>query len=542
MSDHIDLIVYGGKILTVDEAFTVTEAVAIKDDKFVAVGADDEILALADANTKKIDLKGKTVMPGIIDSHNHMSKVAPGVLLPLFTLSGSLKPLGINSIADLVSVIGKEAARKKKGEWIQTAMVNMPSISTDLVENRYPNRWDLDPVSPDNPVYISATHAGVVNSCALKLLNITKETPQPEGGEIVKDPDTGEPTGVLSEAPAMGLATHCLPVISDQEMIEAEIKLCNEYNKVGLTSIIEHGIDSKALTALQTAKVRDEMTCRLYVHYEMDWPKVRSLEYDLDMIEKLRSFANYKGFGDNFLKIGGIGEIIFNGVMSEEKFRAIVHKAVESELRVGVHAHYPEGGKSLDKCLAIFEEISDEIPKFKNHRHVILHGTFPKSDTFDICKKLNLFVTCQTGFVYTHPWWADLDKTRKAIPVRDWLDHGIKTGLSSDAPVNPINPFWGIWHAVTRENPDGTIHCPDQRITREEAIKCYTINNTYGSFEENIKGSIETGKLADFVIIDEDVLTCPIDKIKDIRVLFTVVGGKIVYQSSNISEHKISIE
>ena len=310
MSDRVELVIHGGKILTVDEDFTITEAVAIKDDKFIAVGADDEILAMADATTNKINLKGKTVMPGIIDSHNHMSKVAPGVLLPLFTLSGSLKPLGINSIADLVSVIGKEAARKKKGEWIQTAMVNMPSISTDLVENRYPNRWDLDPVSPDNPVYISATHAGVVNSCALKLLNITKETPQPEGGEIVKDPDTGEPTGVLSEAPAMGLATNCLPVISDQEMIEAEIKLCNEYNKVGLTSIIEHGIDSKALTALQTAKVRDEMTCRLYVHYEMDWPKVRSLEYDLDMIEKLRSFANYKGFGDNFLKIGGIGEII----------------------------------------------------------------------------------------------------------------------------------------------------------------------------------------------------------------------------------------
>jgi len=540
MSDRVELIVYGGKILTVDEVFTITEAVAIKDDKFIAVGADDEILALADATTKIIHLKGKTAMPGIIDSHNHMSKVAPGVLLPLFTLSGSLRPLGIKSISDLVSVIGKEAAKKREGEWIQTSMVNMPSISTDLEENRYPNRWDLDPVSPDNPVYISATHAGIINSYALKLLNITRETPQPEGGEIVKDPDTGEPTGVLSEAPAMGLATNCLPVASEQEMIEAEIRLCKEYNKVGLTSIQEHGINSKALAALQTAKIRDEITCRLYVHYEMDWPQVKSLEYDLDMIKRLHSFANYKGFGDNILKIGGIGEIVFNGVMSEEKLRKIVYEAVKNDLRVGVHAHYPQGGKSLDKCLAIFEEINDEMPKFKNQRHLILHGTFPKSDSFDICKRLNLFVSCQTGFLYTHPWWADLDKTRKAIPVRDWLDHGIKVGLSSDAPVNPINPFWGMWHAITRTNPDGTIHCPDQRITREEAIKCYTIHNAYGSFEENVKGSIETGKLADIVVLDNDILTCPIEEVKDISVLLTIVGGRIVYQSPNISEHNIS--
>jgi predicted amidohydrolase YtcJ len=540
MSDRVELIVYGGKILTVDEVFTITEAVAIKDDKFIAVGADDEILALADATTKIINLKGKTAMPGIIDSHNHMSKVAPGVLLPLFTLSGSLRPLGINSISDLVSVIGKEAAQKREGEWIQTSMVNMPSISTDLKENRYPNRWDLDPVSPDNPVYISATHAGIINSYALKLLNITKETPQPEGGEIVKDPDTGEPTGVLSEAPAMGLATNCLPVASEQEIIEAEIKLCQEYNKVGLTSIQEHGINSTALAALQTAKVRDEITCRLYVHYEMDWPQVKSLEYDLDMIKRLHSFANYKGFGDTILKIGGIGEIVFNGVMSEEKLRKIVHEAVKNDLRVGVHAHYPQGGKSLDKCLAIFEEINDEMPKFKDQRHLILHGTFPKSDTFDICKRLNLFVSCQTGFLYTHPWWADLDKTRTALPIRDWLDHGIKVGLSSDAPVNPINPFWGMWHAITRTNPDGMIHCPDQRITREEAIKCYTIHNAYGSFEENVKGSIETGKLADIVVLDNDILTCPIEEIKDIRVLLTIVGGRIVYQSPNISEHNIS--
>jgi len=272
----------------------------------------------------------------------------------------------------------------------------------------------------------------------------------------------------------------------------------------------------------------------LSVHYEMDWPVIKSLEYDLDMIETLHSFANYRGFGDEYLKISGIGEIIFNGVMSEEKFRKISTKAVENNLRIGVHAHYPQGGKALDKNLKIWQEIADEHPNFKNHRHRILHGTFPKEETFDICKKLNLVVLCQTGFLYTHPWWADLDKERTAIPLRDWLDHGIKIGLSSDAPVNPINPLWGIWHAVTRENPDGTIHCKDQRITRREAIEGYTINNAYASFDENIKGSIETGKLADLIVIDRDILTCPTEQIKDIKVLLTIVGGKIVYQYNGL--------
>ena len=525
-----ELIVHDGKIITVDEEFSMAQAVAIHNGKFVAVGSNNEILAMAGSNTKKIDLKGKTAMPGIIDAHNHMSKIAPGVLLPLFSISGSLRQLGIESIGDLVAAIGKEAARKQKGEWVHTAMCNMPSISDDLKEHRYPNRWDLDPVSPDNPVYISSTHRGVINSYALKLLNITKDTPQPEGGEIIKDPETGEPTGLLREAPAMSLARDRLPPITYEAMVRAEIKLCKEYNAVGLTSVQEHGINYKALAALQAVRARNELSCRLYVHFEMDWPEVKSLDYDLDVISKLHSFANYTGFGDDLLKIGGIGEIILDGVMPKEKFRRIVYEAAKNDLRVAVHAHYPQGGKALDECLEVFQEVSEKIPKFKDQRHIVLHGSFPGEETFDIIKRLNLVVFCQTGFLYTHPWWPDLDKTRKAIPVRDWLDHGIKVGLSSDAPAAaPVNPLWGIWHAVTRKKPDGTVHCPDQRITREEAIKCYTIYNAYGSFEENIKGSIEGGKLADLIVLDRDILTCPVDEIKETKVLMTMLGGRTVY-------------
>ncbi|MEM3608429.1 MAG: amidohydrolase [Candidatus Bathyarchaeia archaeon] len=521
-----DFILYNGKIITVDEDFSIAEAVAIWRDRFIAVGSDSEVRSLAGPDTRMLDLKRRTVIPGLIDSHVHITMVAPDLLLP--SLEGS------TSIADIVKVIEGEARRRESGEWIVTRTAPMAYISSYLRENRFPTRWDLDPVSPNNPVYIGTSHRGIVNSYALKILNITKDTPQPDGGKIEKDPKTGEPTGGLIEAGAMELALRQIPSATQEQRSEGILRICRQFNEWGITSVLNLNASYEDLRVLQELRLKGELTLRIYNYFAIDYPTTKPLEEDLKIIDNLASFASYRGFGDEILKIGGIGEIIFNGVMPREKLKRISIKAAKHNLRVGVHAVWKE--KALDELLDLWEEVNEEVD-ITDKRFHILHGTFPIKENIKKIKRMKLVVSCQPSFLYSsYNSIRSINPARKPVPLKFWLENSVQTGLSTDYPYGAgftlpgANPMYIIYYAVTGKDREGKVHDPDQVISREDALRCYTIYNAYITFEENLKGSIEPGKLADLVVLDKDILTCEEEEIKEIKPLMTMVGGKVVYE------------
>ncbi len=528
-------IFYNGNIITVDQKFSVAEAFAVKDGKFLFVGDDSEILKIAGPKTKKFDLKGKTVIPGLIDSHIHLQFVAEERMFV------SLE--GVKSINEIVKRIEKAVKQTNKGEWIRTAMVSS-FIDLEIEDKRKPNRWDLDPVSPDNPVYIEGPHHCYVNSYALKLANVDRDTPQPPGspvmpGEdemIAKDPKTGEPTGEFREAAAKSLVYKLLPPVDHETFVKGFKETIKRLNSRGLTSILNAGSNYVHLKALQELWSKRELNLRIFSLFFIDFEEVKSLEEDLEIIRNLSSFASARGFGDNMLKIGGIGEIIYNGIMPREKLKGLSLEAAKNNLRVGVHAHTPMGGKAVDDLLEIWEEVNNKWP-INDKRFIILHATFPKKETYKKVKELNLAASCQTTFLYQLPDLLKVGKGRPGYSPREWLDNGINVGLGSDSVSGsggvPWDPFLNIWHAVTRKSRTGFVIKDGQNITREEALKCYTKNNAWITFEEDVKGSIEPGKYADFVVIEKNILACPIDEIKDIKVLMTVVGGKIVFEIEN---------
>lgn len=543
---HCHTILYNGKVATVDKDFSIAEAVAIADHRFARVGTNKEIRALARADTEQIDLKGKTVVPGFIDSHNHASEVGIDALRPNFE--------NCATIADVVKVIKRVVEDTDSGKWIissSSGKVAPENMASALKEGRFPTRWDLDPVSAENPVVLFSPHILIVNSYILRLFNVNKDTPSPPGGEIVKDQETGEPTGVFKERAAMMISEN-FPATEYHEHKAALKEMCRLYNAVGLTSVVQHGADDSTMKALRELSSDGQLTVRIYAHVWYMEPEKSSDEIDGDF--QRIAYATGRGFGDDMLKIGGIKLVMDGGagigtclqrfkylsaegieshgiqLIPVERFSELSLLAAKNNLRMAVH---DTGGGAIDIVLDTWEEVNKQFP-IANKRWVNVHCQFPTKKNMKQVKKLGTLIPTQTIFLYTmgsgYVKYYGREVADNAIPVKDWLRNGIRVGLGSDAPINPYDPILGIWHACTRIANSGEVIGPNQRITPEEALKCYTINNAYFSFEENIKGSIESGKLADLVVLSKDILTCPIEEIRGTKVLMTMVGGKVVYK------------
>jgi len=542
--EHADLILHNGTVVTVNDAFDTAEAVAVAGTSILTVGTNERILAMRGPDTVLIDLGGRVVLPGLGDSHNHMSGVGMSLLFP--SLEGS------ESIADIANVIAAAAEETPEGEWIQTATIGEPAISALLKERRYPNRWDLDPVSPNHPVLISAPHVSILNSAGLRVAGITRDTKDPAGGEIVRDPETGEPTGVLLER-AQSLVQGFLPPVTDAMRDEALARAMAEYNRSGLTSIVQHGITPDFVRAFQRLWAAGRMTVRVTLFPYVD--AGRDLGDIEEELEALSAFASYPGFGDEFLRIAGIKLGFDGGVgigtalqrepyrgpggessygiqrIPDDKFAAIVRLAVENNLRVAVHA---SGGGAMDKVFATFEKLQ-ETRDLTPMRHVAVHAQLPTERNFAQVKNLGLAIAAQPIFQYSmgNGYVKYLGKALadRSNPMRTWYENSIPVALGSDAPVNPHSPLLGIWYTQTRlDKATGEVLGADQTISREQALIGYTRNVAFSTFEEEVKGSIEPGKLADMIVLDRDLLSCPVDEIKDIEVLMTIVGGKIVYR------------
>jgi predicted amidohydrolase YtcJ len=524
-----DTILVNGHVVTVDARFSIAQAVAIAGGRFTAVGTDADIRRLAGPKTTTIDLHGQTAIPGLADDHLHDAGGGPGVDLSR-----------ARSLADVLAAIAARVKTSRPGDVIVT---NSDWHEAQLKEHRLPYRRDLDTVSPANPVVVvRGGHEYILNSAALAKWNITKDTPQQPGGRITRDA-SGELNGELIDRAKALVRLPPAPPLTIDALVEQHRRL----NAAGLTSIRYPGASPEQYRLLQEMKRRGMLTIRVN----------QLMRYNADSGERMRAAVAAASIapdeGDEWLRIGGMklgvdggfeggwmrepyvepwGEHgTFRGVntMRQAAYTDVVKELNRLGWRVATHA---VGDAAIDEVLAAYEAANDE-QSIVGRRWTIEHGFIPEADQFPRMKKLGLVISAQDHLYLAGPslvnYWGP---TRAALttPMRTYLDQGFVVAGGTDSAVVPYPPLWVFYHFVTRDTISGGVMGADQKISRKEALQVETINNAYLTFEERIKGSIEPGKLADLVVLPEDILNCPGKDIEQMKVSLTVVGGKIVYR------------
>jgi predicted amidohydrolase YtcJ len=562
-----DMVFVNGKIVTVDRRFGIVEAVAVTDGRFSAVGTSMEIGELADPATRVVDLEGRTVIPGFIDGHAHMDREGLKFILP------SLH--GARSIADVLDVIAAEVRGKEPGEWIVTMPLgDYPSFDSGcrlLAEQRYPTRWDLDRVAPDNPVYVKGVWyywsgqspiVSIANSTALSIAGITRHTMPPHAGlEIDKDESTGEPNGIFRESGRIGTVEYSLmavaPRFGHDDRVAALRDSMRRYNAAGITSVYEgHGIAPAVIRAYRELWGNGELTVRSHLVMSPTWDAFADATLD-DALAAMTEQVSGAGPADDMLRVGGIHVEVGDSVQDDIRKDAssnpgwagysvdsilppargslteLLLASARSGLRVNAITH---DAKSLEECLSALEVVNEEIP-IGDRRFVLQHLTFVSDTNLVRLKKLGVLTTVVPG---TTIWSHGLDRTiglaqdeaDTYVPLRRFLEHDVPFALSTDNV--PIEPMKSLGSAVVRKDmATGRVIGRDQVISRAEALRAFTINGAQLSFEEHQKGSIEVGKFADLVVLSADILTVPPDEIHDIDVVMTVVGGVTVHEQTD---------
>ncbi len=554
-----DLVIYNGKILTVDDHFSIAEAMAIRRDRISAVGTTSDVLAMAGPDSRLVDLQGRTVLPGLIDSHVHPTGAS------MYEFDHVVPEM--ETIEDVLQYIARRAEALDDGEWIFVSQV----FITRLREQRFPTRQELDRVAPRNPVLFRTGPDCALNSMALALSGIDRDTQITDGrpGYIEKDPVTGEPTGILRSCQRLvryrAPASQKSPSIEDQ--VRRLLELLHDYNSVGLTSISDRNASDAAIDLYQILRERDALTCRVYLYYSVDaqqsLPEIEqriagAARHPLHAYDNRLWLRGIKIFLDGGMLTGSaymrepwgrseiysIADPTYRGLLyvPPEKLYRIAKYVLQNDLQITAHA---VGDGAVEALAAAYEQVAHDFP-IRDKRPCITHGNFMTPRAIATMRRLGIVADLQ-------PAWLRLDGAtlRKQFgparltyfqPYRTLFEEGVIVGGGSDhmqkiggrRSVNPYDPFWGMWITLTRQ-PRWTEEPlqPQQRITRAEALRLYTINNAYLSFEEEQKGSLEKGKLADFVVIDTDFMTCPVDFIKEIQAMWTVVGGRTVYRRSD---------
>ncbi|MGI8741419.1 MAG: amidohydrolase [Bryobacteraceae bacterium] len=547
-----EVIYYNGKIITMWDAHPIVQAVSIRGDRFIAVGTTAEVIKTAGPNTKKIDLAGKSVVPGIIETHAHPIEAA------LSEIDGPLPVL--HSIAEVKQYIARQAAQLPAGR-----LIFVPKVySTRLTDHRYPTRYELDEVAPNREAMIDNGYASVLNSALLKKLGITADSPQPANGRIVKDAK-GEPTGlVLGASQLLGKLRASRP-FNDKDRLWALKAMLQRYNSVGITSIIDRGEKAEGFRAYQTLREAGGLTVRSFVTY-----LIQAQGTPAQVRQEIERIPFFTGWGDNWLRVGSLKTIIDGGILIgtaylrepygahtqiygfvEPDYRGVLSVPRENVFEMAKVADeigwqmtsHTTGGGATDLLLDAYEA-ADKVKPIRGRRFTVTHGNFPNREAIARAKRLGVAFDVQPAWLYLDgPVIKDVfgpERMKYFQPLRDLFDAGIVVGGGSDHMIrfdprlatNPYHPFLGIWIATTRKMVDGNVLNPEQRISRMEALKMWTWNGAYLSFEEKEKGSIEPGKLADLVVITKDFASCPEDQIKDIEALQTVVGGKVVYDKN----------
>ncbi|WP_167772595.1 amidohydrolase [Ramlibacter henchirensis] len=532
-------LVVEGDIVTMDPARPRARAMAVREGRILAVGGVEEARAAAGAGHEVIRYGSGTVVPGLIDTHNHMQWT--GIQSRVVDLAAA------RSIADIQDAIRAYAARNPQVAWITSGsgwhVVN-------LKEKRYPTRQELDAACADRPIYLPRVgHAAVANTLALKLAGIGAETPNPEGGKIERDAQ-GVPNGVLMEPPAFEPVARLVlpPSLEDQEGALRDIQ--KVYHAAGLTGIVDPGLTPEMFGIYQNLWARGELTMRSVLMPLAD----SSLPVE-ENVARIRQFGVRTGFGDARMKLGAVklfldgGASLGTSLMREpypdercncgiqvtptESFRAIAKTCAQNGWSLGVHT---VGGKAIDIALDVFEEIDREIP-LKPLRFSLIHAyLWPEERNIRQARKMGITVATQCSMQYTFgPLLVQRFGTAMmatATPVRSWLDGGVVVGGGSDSPVTPYSPLLGLWQARTRriagtDEPVGRL----QAVNGEEALAMYTRDAAYVAFSEHERGVLRPGLLADWTVLSVDPVACQPDALQDARVLATAVGGEVVHEA-----------
>ena len=536
------LILHHGKIVTADSKFSIVEAIAVQGNRIIATGPSDAVLRdYRGKGTELIDLKGKMVLPGLTDAHVHALWSGQS------EFRGKLPPL--DSYAAIQSYIRDQAAKTPKGQWI----IVPRTFPTRLKEMRMPTREVLD-VAPEHPVVFDASYVLVLNSKGLQVCGITRGTPNPPGGEIGKRAD-GEPNGILRNAMAMVKGVDVNGSFTHDEKLKALEDQLHRYRAAGLTAIGDRAVTAEDIGLYNELHIQNRLPLRVVLTWRINASRPTD-----DLVAEIRNAPYTTNTGDDWLKFGTFkvtldggmtigtayqrepygefGKQLYGGdagrgqlFIEPEKLFVIFRTAREKGWQLTAH---DVGGGAIDNLLDAFEK----LPGIAASRSHSMHANFQNQASIARTKKLGILVDAQPAWLEKDgPALAKVfgyDKMTYFLPLKSLMDAGVTVaggsdhmiGHDKDTAVNPYNPFRGMWTAVTRRMHDGQVMHPEQRISREQALRMYTTAPAYLQFSEDVRGSIEKGKFADLVVIDRDYLTCPEEQIKDIQPVLVVVDGK----------------
>lgn len=557
---HADTVLINGNVITVDTKFSKYQALAVKNDRILCVGQDREVQFVSGDTTRIIDLKGATVLPGINDSHIHASLYG-GYRPPLVVDISSPE---LRSIRDLKERVAKKAGLVQPGEWIRGAELNLNLLEECKSDPpRFPSRYDLDPVSPYNPVVLGgipfrSCPAILLNTQALNLAGIDRDTLAPQGITIMKDENTGEPTGLVRGYNPEVILEGIIPLLTRQQKEQAIRSAMRELNQLGITSITEPGLgqggnrlygglwDTENLVLYHELNKAGELTLRVSVLFLLN---PYGSCYPEELYKHLTAMGTPTGFGNEWLRIAGI-KLFADGIppmktawMHEEyidgsrampvvpgssdeeiikTIKKIIWQSHTLGFQVAVHA---TGNKAIDVFVDAFSEAEEKMPR--GLRHYIIHGDFVTTNAASKMAKYDFGISVQPALMdLMAPFMKSAvgeSKMADHLPLRLLHRYGVNVAGGSDAPVTI--PDWraGIYSAVEGNS--------ERRISREDAVRMYTIAGAWQDHMENLKGTLEPGKLADLCILDNDLTRTAPGNILSLKTLMTMVGGKIVYDS-----------
>jgi predicted amidohydrolase YtcJ len=526
-----------GKVVTVDSSFSVKEAVAIKNGRFVAVGTDNEMRRWIGPKTVVVTLGGRTVIPGLIDSHMHATVAG-------LNWNSELHWESARSLADGLKQIEAAAKDKPVGTWI---VVGGGWAPTQFPEKRLPTRAELDAVAPKHPVYIQyLRQAAVLNSAGLAAVGIDRKAADPEGGRFERDPSSGEPTGVLQGVPAWEFAYAKIPHPTLDQIRQGLRNYFRELNRLGLTSVGDlqtGGVTFAHRRLLADMASRGELSVRIDYFIAPNDPgdELEQLQLSAEEIRQLPAddMFRFAGFAETLIRGTGDGDVLSNpkGITVEteakEKFRKLLRFLAGAGYNFHLHTTQDNTARQL---LTIIEEVNRETP-FSRQRITFAHLEDATPETIARIKKLGGGVSVQDRLVLTGDYYMELwgqAKARNAPPLRTLIDSGVPLGAGTDAlRSSNYSPMLSLWWLITGKTVAGTpIRDPKQNVTRAEALRMYTMGSAWFTFAEKRKGSIEAGKLADLAVLNTDYLTVPEDQIRSIESVLTMVGGRVVYAAS----------
>lgn len=541
-----DIILRNGRIITVSTQPETASALAVADGRIIALGGDADVDPLQSGDTEVIDLEGRTVVPGLIDSHIHA--LGYGLHISQHVMFSTGERL---SVADMLEKIEARAKESQPGQWIY---VRGPYSLDFVEEGRLPNRRELDAITPDNPVFINMQgHVGVVNSAAIRLSGVTADTPDPANGIMVRDPATGELEGTLYEFPAFTPFLRSYPPHSFDERVEAARQANDVFARLGITTVVNLWAEPENLAVLRHLEERDELPVRWSMVYRLAPERFAGKSQD-EIEAILRDFDLPQDNDRGKITVNGV-KIIYDGFAEaawmhdeylEDMFgegwhgvafwdpatlRAVMEVCAERDIQVFVHV---AGDRALDDVLDAMAAIDERYP-LAGRRWTLEHAsTEPTEDNLRQVRDMELIVSTQQAMGWSigktfKKYWGE-ERGATFAPNRTWLEALGHPYVKAGSDNRPIDPFIGFWSFIAREDVDGRVGRPDQVLGREDVLRMYTANGAYGIFTEDWRGSIDVGMDADLVVLSDDIMRVPVADIPAIKPVVTIVAGDIEFR------------